>query len=105
MEASAMNGVKANKKNRERFQKICDMGCIICKLQGVFSICEIHHIDGSRNQEAHTKTIGLCYRHHREGSDRREYTSRHPHKKAFEKRYGTEYELLELTNKAIDVPD
>jgi len=97
-----MMGIKPNKANLKRFDQLTQMGCIVCTLQGVWTECEIHHIDGSRNQEAHTKTIGLCYRHHREGSCKPEWVSRHPYKNTFQKRYGTEEELLELTNKAID---
>lgn len=78
-------------------------GCIVCRLYlGVFTPCEIHHIEGKTAVGAHFKILGLCYLHHRGGMDCVDYTSRHPYKSRFEERYGTEYELLEKQNGLID---
>jgi hypothetical protein len=41
--------------------------------------------------------ICLCPTHHRSGRNSPEYVSRHPWRKAFEQRYGTEQELLQQT--------
>ena len=90
-----------NKADKERYQKIADLGCIVCNLEmGVFSPCEIHHPWG-RTKGGNQKTIGLCFRHHREGSNCNEYVSRHPHLSEFEARYGDEEYLLNETNKLI----
>ena len=77
-------------------------GCCVCRNQySVFTETEIHHIDGKTKAGAHLNTIPLCYRHHREGSDNDVYTSRHPYKKRFEERYGSENELLEALQREL----
>ena len=89
------------KEVRERYEKIAELGCIVCYLEkGIFTPTEIHHPVG-RTKGGDMKTYGLCFWHHREGSDCEEYTSRHPYKFAFEDRYGTEEWLLERTNDLI----
>ena len=79
------------------------MGCIVCKLYlDCYTPAEIHHIDGKTKPGAHLKTIGLCFRHHREGVNNELYVSRHPNKREFEKRYGTEQEILKKVNREIE---
>ena len=98
-----MNGVKPNKENQRRFEIIREIGCIVCKRYHLtWSPCTWHHIDGQKSQKKHKLTIGLCYMHHDGKQDNRIYTSRHPFKKTFEKRYGTEQELLEYQNRLIE---
>jgi hypothetical protein len=101
-----MNGCKPNKANQERFAAMVAIGCIICtKYEGVYTPPQIHHIEGSKDQEAHTKTIALCYHHHMcdqlKRPNPKAYTSRHPNKAAFEQRYGSEYELLKYQNSLL----
>jgi len=79
-----------------------EMGCIVCLLEWeTFTESEIHHMDGKVKPGSHLLTIPLCYRHHREGSDNEIYTSRHPHKKKFEDRYGTEAILHNATRERL----
>ena len=47
------------------------------------------------------RVLPLCYRHHREGGNNELFASRHPYKKEFEKRYGTEEELLEKVEQLL----
>lgn len=100
-----MKGVKPNKAMKRRHDIIREIGCIVCLQGRGWCPPQIHHIEGCRTQEAHAKTIGLCYAHHM--ADQRiisyphYYISRHPNKKAFENRYGTEQELLEHQNSLI----
>ena len=92
-----------NKADTDRFDLLSQLGCIVCvRERGIFTPPEIHHING-RTGNGNQETIGLCYFHHREGSDCQEYTSRHPYKARFEIRHGTEAELLEATNKLLGV--
>mgnify|MGYP003131154615 CR=1 FL=1 len=82
--------------------KLTELGCCVCwREYDVFTPTEIHHLDGKTKPEAHLKTIGLCYRHHREGVNNDRYVSRHPFKREFEKRYGTESSLLDWTRQRI----
>lgn len=79
------------------------LGCIVClEYHQVYSPPEIHHTDGKTKEGAHFKILGLCYNHHRAGQDNEHFTSRHPNKKRFEKRYGTEQELMEKTRERIE---
>lgn len=94
-----MQGRTASRADEERFAALVDLGCVVCRLYlRIYTPPEIHHLYGKTRVGAHQQTIPLCYRHHREGSDCKAYTSRHPHRARFEDRYGTEIELLEMTN-------
>lgn len=71
-----------------------DIGCIVCLNEhGVRSPADMHHVhkNGRRIDDLHT--IPLCYMHHRGGLNNKDVVSRHPWKKAFEQRYGSEMEL------------
>lgn len=83
--------------NQERawLDDIVEMGCIVCKQDWIYSPAEVHHILKSGRRQTHMETIPLCYVHHRGGMNNEIAVSRHPHKRAFEKRYGTEAELYE----------
>ena len=100
-----MKGVTPDKENQIRFEIIREIGCVVCKkYKGVYTPPQIHHLSGCKDQEAHKRTIGLCYWHHmadQQTPPAKEYTSRHPNKKAFERRYGSEETLLYATNRAI----
>jgi len=101
-----MNGQKPNAENKRRFELIREAGCIVCKLEnGLYTSPQIHHIAGCKDQEAHKKTIGLCYYHHmadQQQPPHPDYVSRHPRKAAFQERHGTEEFLLEKTNECIE---
>jgi hypothetical protein len=53
----------------------------------------------------HDHVIGLCAVHHRGQVNNEEAVSRHPWRTEFEKRYGTELELLEQTRELCGVHD
>lgn len=93
-----MKGRSPSVSEKRHMNAVQALGCVCCRLDlGVFSPAEIHHVIGKTKPGAHMKVLPLCYRHHREGSDKEEYVSRHPHKRAFEDRYGKEEYLLEQT--------
>ena len=98
--------MKSRRPTKHEFnwmRKLADFGCVVCqKEMGVYSPAEIHHIEGKTAPGSHLLTIPLCYNHHRGGADNDLYTSRHPFKKAFEKRYGFEYELLNYVRTELD---
>ncbi len=86
---------------KERYQKLIDLGCIVCHNEkGIYTPPEIHHPYG-RTKDGDFHTYPLCFWHHREGSDCDDYTSRHPHKGRFEDRHGTDEYLLNITNELI----
>jgi hypothetical protein len=89
----------ATKLEKEKYRKISELGCSLCRHQGNEGTeCELHHIrrGGVRSL---SPVIGLCPYHHR-GSN----TSIHGMgRKRFEREYGiTEEELLEQTDKLIE---
>ena len=84
------------KAEREYLSKVAEIGCIICYRNGYPQTpCEIHHIRdvglglGVRNN--HANTLPLCPLHHR-GNDGIHGMGR----KAWERKYGTQWELLEI---------
>ena len=97
-----MKGRQPNKQEKLWMDSISQVGCIVCKVHyDCFTPAEVHHIDGKTKPGAHLKTIGLCYRHHREGVNNEMYVSRHPFKAEFVKRYGTEMDLLEKVKELV----
>ena len=92
-----MKGRTPTSDEKAHMSKVAALGCICCLNEmGVQSPAEIHHIDGKTKPGAHYHVLPLCYLHHRAGVDCDEYTSRHPDKRRFERRYGTEIDLLHI---------
>ena len=84
------------KIDKERFDKLKQIGCIACSKSGKFSEPIIHHIrqnTGLSLRPDHQDTIPLCPVHHNMGNQ-----SIHLNKKSFEHLFGTEIELLKETN-------
>jgi hypothetical protein len=90
-------------KSEAAFQdRVREHGCIVCyEFLALYSPCEIHHLlsGGRRIGEMHV--LGLCKPHHRGGRNDAEVVSRHPWRKEFESRYGTEPTLLERTRSLV----
>ena len=82
----------ATKHEKEKYRKISELGCSLCRHQGNEGTpAELHHIrrGGVRSL---SPVIPLCPFHHRGAN-----TGIHSGRKWFEKHYGiTEEELLEL---------
>ena len=90
---------KMKKQDKERFDKLRQIGCIACAKKGLYQIPVIHHIrknTGLSIRPPHTDTIPLCPEHHNMGNE-----SVHLNKKVFIDLFGTEHELLEETNQKI----
>ena len=98
-----MKGRNPTKAERDHMAAVAALGCIVCYLfHDVHTPASIHHIDGKTKEGAHFKVIPLCHLHHNAKVDCDKYTSRHDYKKRFEKRYGTEEELMKITNDMIE---
>ena len=90
---------KMKKKDKERFDKLKQIGCMACAKRGLFSEPIIHHIrkhTGLSLRPPHTDTIPLCPQHHNMGNE-----SVHLNKKVFIALFGTEHELLDEANEKI----
>ena len=82
-------------KESRHMQRVADIGCIVCLNEfGEASPAEVHHIgSGTMGKRASNyETIPLCPAHHRLGGYG---VAVHAGRKEWEKRYGTEKELME----------
>jgi len=87
------------KQDKERFDKLKQLGCIVCLKKGILSVPVIHHIrnhTGLGLRPPHTDTIPLCPAHHNMGNE-----SVHLNKKKFYALFGSDHDLLEETNQKI----
>ncbi len=92
------------KADRERGDKLRELGCIVCLDSGVFTPPAIHHIDGQTKPGCHDLTIPLCGCHHQlKNNDKPQvWISRHGDgRAAFEEAYGSEYSMLAEVNRLI----
>ena len=91
-------------KREQWFQALQDLGCIVCLNEmNIRSEPDIHHIHRNNRRVDDFHTIPLCPSHHRFGINNATAVSRHPWKREFEKRYGTEWELFEQTKQRVEV--
>tara|TARA_A100001015_G_C15003072_1_gene719421 strand:- start:1300 stop:1623 length:324 start_codon:yes stop_codon:yes gene_type:complete len=98
-----MKGRTPTKAEKDHMDRVRDLGCIICRQQGMGRVpCEIHHVYGKTKPGAHFYVLPLCFQHHRMGSDK-EPISRHPWKARFVATYGTEEHLLKLVDELLDL--
>ena len=93
----------ATKAEREWMALIADRGCVACSIDGEFSQASVHHITNAGRRMGHLFTIPLCWSHH-EG-DGKEVPSVHGSKRSFEKRYGTQLELLRRLQVELGIYD
>lgn len=90
---------------KTRYESIVSIGCVVClQYYGVYSPPEIHHLIGQKYRAMGKKakdenTIGLCTYHHRAGCV--DHPSIHVYPDLFNKKFGTQEELLKLTNELI----
>ncbi len=83
------------KSERRWLGKVAEQGCIVCRNAGFGATpAEIHHLregQGAAQRASNYLTIPLCPQHHR-GTD-----SIHGDRAGFERRYGSELDLLAQT--------
>ncbi len=86
---------------RRRYDALTRIGCCVCRREfGIYTPPAIHHLRGhpwsGAGQRANDEhTIGLCSRHHQDGGYGVAY---HAGPAEFERRYGTQAELLAWCN-------
>jgi len=100
------------KSEQARFDKLHDLGCIACRLNGFThpTVAEIHHFLRGNKRIGHAATVPLCGWHHRAAFDgTNEATmlalmgpSFHRHTREFRARYGDDAVLLARVNALID---
>jgi hypothetical protein len=91
-----------NKALKAHYDAVAALGCIVCANMNMgHTPAQIHHPWG-RKGDNERKVIPLCYSHHQSGVNTVMYVSVHPHKKEWERRYGTEKELLAQFESLLD---
>lgn len=94
----------ATKAEREHMDRVARMGCVVCRNLGYGPTpCEIHHprfLAGGGQRASHMDAMGLCPQHHRLGAHGVAY---HAGPEEFERRYGTEAQLLEQTRRELGI--
>lgn len=84
------------KKEKEYMAKLVQFGCVVCKrFHGVYTEPSIHHIRegmGMGQRNSTENCLPLCPNHHQHGGYGVAF---HAGKKAFEKTYCSEMELLD----------
>lgn len=85
---------------------IVEYGCIACRMDGhAPRPTAVHHIVDGGRRLGHLFTLGLCDPGHHQNGGALGLISRHPYKARFEKRYGTELELLAKLKVALGAFD
>ena len=103
MEAEPVSLLSPNKAELA-YMRACKEFCIACHVEGHGrNPAHFHHILKNGKRISHMDGFGLCNTHHASGLNNFVAVSRHPWKKAFEARFGTEQELLALTRELIGV--
>ena len=87
-----------NKDEKRHYEKLSQIGCIVCRNLGFgYSAPHIHHIRngvGLAMRSHWSLAIPLCALHHQHGGHG---VALHAGQKTFERKYGTEAELLAET--------
>jgi hypothetical protein len=92
----------ATKAQKRRWRIIKEeLGCIACWIEhNKYVPACIHHLLDTGSRRGHDFTIGLCEQgaDHHQGND-----GIHRAKKAFRLKYGSDDELLDLTNTLVEI--
>lgn len=92
------------KKDKVRFLALQDLGCVCCHILGWYSPPDIHHILSGGRRMGNKFTIPLCPAHHRGIVKLPGYgPSLADGSKPFEKRFGTQKELLAKVNEMLTI--
>ncbi|VVD74692.1 Ref family recombination enhancement nuclease [Pandoraea commovens] len=93
---------RAKKAEREHMGVVAGLYCVVCRNLGYDeSPAEVHHVRflaGGGQRAEHADTIPLCPLHHRVGGYGVAF---HAGPAEFQRRYGTEAELLEQTRRDV----
>lgn len=94
-----------NRAEKDWIEFALDFGCVVCRRQGRgFVPAEYHHIVSGNRRMGHEYGFGLCSPgHHRNAPRSSGEVSRHPDKAEFERRYGTEFELLDYLKRRYNM--
>lgn len=82
------------------WDRLANLGCIACMKDGFYNPhVSIHHVDGRTKPGCHLLVLPLCAPHHQD--DGSGALAVHPWKARFEKRYGSQLDLVAECMKMI----
>lgn len=95
------------REKKERFNTLSRIGCIVCRVHhGIYTPPIIHHLcgldstrEGLGGKADDRETLPLCPNHHQHGGKGISY---HDAPEQWEKKYGTQMELLAMVNGIIE---
>lgn len=91
-------------KERRHIQRVKELPCMACLSVGLTTYgCDAHHLLRGGRRISHYHTIPLCPPHHGGQRNDAQIVSRHPWKRAFEARYGSEDSMIERTWEMLKV--
>lgn len=101
-----MKGRPPTQEERRFMDRICQLGCVACRVSGFNSpLVSPHHIDGKTKPGAHFLVLPLCEKHHQIADTHKpkRWISRHGDgRKAFEDAYGKERDLLQMCKEMME---
>ncbi len=96
-----MKGRTPSAAEKRHMEKVRALGCIVCRQQG-YDLwpegTEIHHTRGKTQKGAHYDVLPLCHEHH----SRYSKTGFHYNPTEFQKKHGTQAELLEKVENLLN---
>lgn len=98
-EVRSMSLDNPTKAEREHMARVKALGCYVCSRPA-----QAHHILRVGRRISHWHTIPLCFDHHQQQSPLPYGHSVHNGTKEFERRYGTQWKMLERTCAILGVP-
>lgn len=101
---------RMTKSQRRRVKVITrDIGCVACRQIGVFSTADANHMLSGGNRIGHSETYPLCPWHHRgvttlpkDAMELHLGYSLADNSRKFHKMFGTDQELLDMTNRLYE---
>lgn len=94
------------KRDKKHLDRVAALNCIVCLNEGLGPTpAQIHHIRtgyGVSQRAPDDETLPLCISHHQYSAEGE--IAYHDRPKEFERRYGTELELLEQVRRMLGIP-
>ena len=94
-----LRGRSPTADEKRHMAAVAALGCCVCRREfGIYSPAGIHHTDGKTKPGAHKRVLPLCDKHHQTGGYGVAF---HAGRVEWERRYGTQEELMEWTNRRL----
>lgn len=94
--------IKATKAQQERMSRVAILPCSVNN-EDCSAGVQVHHITKTGRRLGHDFTIPLCFNHHHNQTPLLYGEAVHKGTKAFEEKYGTQFEMLERTNELLEM--